>query len=120
MRPRTLVLSVAIAVLLAACGGGGDDAREARAADATGTVVEVVDRADPVVITFAPDAGGEYYDGARLTLATAGGLVDSEGEALTGADLAVGDRIEIWTEECAESFPVQCGGVLARLVVDGE
>lgn len=115
--PLRAAAAIAAVAALAACGGDGDgdDARDDRAPDATGTVETVEDVAGGVELTFAPDPGGEYYDGARLRLAYGGGLQDADGAVIGTGDVAAGDRIAIWTDECAESFPVQCSDVLARL-----
>lgn len=68
---------------------------------AVGTVRSVDIAVDSVAVGFDPDAGFEYFEGTtfHITPDTAG--VDA-------STLEVGDRIEVWTEICAESFPVQC------------
>lgn len=116
MRTARLAGIVAAATVLAACASAADDARDEREPDAIGTVVSVEPAAGGFGVEFAPDAGYEYFDGATFVFAEGGALKSASGEALTAADLAVGDRLEVWVEACAESFPVQCADPLGRLV----
>lgn len=66
-------------------------------------------------VEFAPDPGYEYFDGTVFEFAEGGALESESGEALGASDLAVGDHLAVWVEECAESFPVRCRDPLGRL-----
>ncbi|MFW7413620.1 hypothetical protein [Demequina sp. SO4-18] len=92
----------ACALALSSCAAGsGPDG----AAEAVGEATSVETTADAVRVIFAPDPGYEYYERAVLTL---GDEVDLIGGADTVDDISEGDRLRIWTRQCAESFPVQC------------
>ncbi|WP_062467096.1 hypothetical protein [Demequina maris] len=116
MRTRIPVAAVALALVLAACEPRGADVRDARDADAVGTVTSVDDSAGVIAVGFAPDPGYEYFEGTVFDFAAQGGLEGPDGEAVTGSDLSVGDRIEVWVEACAESFPVQCPDPVGRVL----
>ncbi|WP_062212914.1 hypothetical protein [Demequina oxidasica] len=108
-------------VLVAACAGeagGSNDIRHQEPADAVGVVTSVSKDASTVSVGFAADKGYEYFDGTTFDLATAGGLEDPDGLAADPNNLAVGDHIEVWVNECAESQPVQCADPIARIAVD--
>lgn len=105
-------------VLIAACAGqptGAGDARREGPADAVGTVTSVEKSASMVAVGFKADGGYEYFDGTTFHLSTSDGLQDPDGLAADPNNLAVGDHIEVWVTECAESFPVQCADPLARI-----
>ncbi|WP_296666937.1 hypothetical protein [Demequina sp.] len=121
MRVSTSIAAVAVtaalAMSLAACAPrAGDDVRDTRDPDAVGTVTSVQDATDTVAVTFAPDPGYEYFDGTTFVFGVGGDLESADGEALGAADVAVGDRLEVWVEACAESFPVQCADPVGRLL----
>lgn len=116
----TSALSVVLGALtltLAGCGSGddGSDPRDSGLADAVGTVASVAKDSSVVAVGFTPDPGDDYFEGTTFELAVAGGLEAVDGTAMDPNMLAVGDRIEVWTDVCAESFPVQCSEPLARL-----
>jgi len=122
IKRQILTTSAVIAVLsvltltLAGCGSGNDsDPRDSRQADAVGTVATVTKDSSVVAVGFTPDQGYEYFEGTTFEFAAAGGLEAADGTAMDPNMLAVGDRIEVWTDVCAESFPVQCSEPLARL-----
>ncbi|WP_062524781.1 hypothetical protein [Demequina rhizosphaerae] len=118
IRPAVVAVpTVVLALALAACEPrGGDDVRDSRDPDAVGTVTRVEDAADVIAVGFAPDPGYEYFEGTTFDFAEQGGLEGPDGEALTGSDVAVGDRLEVWVEACAESFPVQCPDPVGRVL----
>ncbi|MDN4474866.1 hypothetical protein QQX09_03230 [Demequina sp. SYSU T00192] len=117
MRIRPVVAAASLALALAACEArGGDDVRDSRAPDAVGTVTSVEDATGVIAVGFAPDPGDEYFEGTVFEFAEQGGLEGPGGEALGGSDVSVGDRLEVWVEECAESFPVQCSDPVGRLL----
>lgn len=95
--------------------GGGpatstDGAQGARRAapDAVGAVAAVTVGADAAVVTFDPDEGYDYFEGAALTIPLDAAFgVDGE-QALDLEALKEGDRIRVWAPVCAESYPVQC------------
>ena len=95
----TVVLASTLA--LAGCGepesGSGSDGEPA----AVGAVRSVDLGVDSVAIGFDPDPGFEYFEGTTFN-------ITPETPGVDAATLEVGDRIEVWTELCAESFPVQC------------
>ena len=68
---------------------------------AIGTVRTLEPGADATLVGFTPDAGYEYFEGTTFRVAQQVPGVDA-------TQLEVGDRIEVWTGMCAESFPVQC------------
>ena len=119
----TLAFAAGCALSLGACAsfseesssGGGpatstDGAQGARRAapDAVGAVAAVNVEADAAVVTFDPDEGYEYFEGAALTIPFDAAFgVDGE-QALDLEAIKVGDRIRVWAPVCAESFPVQC------------
>ncbi len=104
------------ALVLAACGTRAEDVRDAREADAVGTVAGVERVTDGMRIAFAPDAGYEYFEGTTFEFDSAGDLETADGDAAGPADVAVGDRIEVWVDACAESYPVQCPDPVGRLL----
>ena len=116
MRLPTLIGIVAVATAVSACGGGDQDVRETRAADAVGTVVSVEAGSSSFSVEFAPDPGYEYFAGTVFQFTEGGALESAAGDALVASDLAVGDHLEVWVGQCAESFPVQCPDPLGRLV----
>ncbi|NDO88077.1 hypothetical protein [Cellulosimicrobium composti] len=115
-RPGPVVLALVTAlVFLAACSpgdGGPADAQPsappARAADVEGTVAGTGDAARLV------DASDAYYEGMGL-LSAGTVVVGDDGTALTPGDLTDGDAVEVWTDACAESYPVQCEVVAVRV-----
>ncbi|SEJ21729.1 hypothetical protein [Demequina mangrovi] len=115
MRIVSGLATALLALSLAACESRGDDVREAREADAIGTVTSVEGDGDTVALGFAPDPGYEYFEGTVFEFADHGTLATADGEAATAADVAVGDHLEVWVEMCAESFPVQCPDPIGRL-----
>lgn len=108
------VAAAVAAVVLAACGGAGD-VRSSRSPDAVGTVTSVAAEGEAVLVGFAPDPGYEYFEGTTFAFAERGALQTAEGTPATVGDVAVGDRLDVWVEACAESFPVQCPEPLGRL-----
>ncbi|WP_062386444.1 hypothetical protein [Demequina iriomotensis] len=116
MRIVTAAAVAALAVGLVACEARGDDVRDAREADAVGTVTSVSGAGDVMVVGFAPDPGDEYFEGTSFEFVERGALETAAGEPATAADVAVGDRLEVWVDACAESFPVQCPDPVGRLL----
>jgi hypothetical protein len=83
-------------------------AGKVRAPDATGTI-EVLAASDGAVsITFAPDAGFEYFAGATLSVPPSAFPHGEDGVTLAPSDLSVGERINVWVGLCRETMPVQC------------
>ena len=98
MSARAFVIGAVTAVVLSGChmpGPAGDP-------QAVGSVAEVVAHADSTDLMFTPDEGYEYFEGTTFTI---GPDVDVTGDL---SAIEAGDRIEVWTEQCAESYPVQC------------
>ncbi|WP_062078199.1 hypothetical protein [Demequina globuliformis] len=98
MKPLVWIPALAI---LAACGSPLPQEDPA----AVGTADAVVTSGDTVDVAFVPDAGYEYFEGTTFVLGSeipVGGVVDD------AALIASGDRLRVWTDACAESFPVQC------------
>ncbi|WP_062302647.1 hypothetical protein [Demequina subtropica] len=116
MRILTSVAAAVLVLGLVACESRGDDVRDARDADAVGTVTSVDGAGDVIAVGFAPEPGYEYFEGTTFQFEREGALETASGEAATLEDVAVGDRIEVWVEACAESFPVQCGDPIGRIV----
>ena len=113
---RFLLAAVAaLALSLAACESRGSDVRDTREPDAVGAVSEVVESTDAVVVVFSPDPGYEYFAGTTFEFED-GDLESADGEVLGPGDVAVGDRLEVWVDLCAESFPVQCPDPIGRLL----
>lgn len=84
-----------------------DDARR-RAPEAVGSVVSMTFGEDSVQVLFAPDAGYEYFEGTTFDIPfSAVTAVDGEEPVVLG-DLVAGDRLNVWTDACQESMPVQC------------
>lgn len=103
MRTATVIMASAGALALAACAGGSS--APDRDPEAVGTV-EVAEHVDGTSrIAFVPDGGYEYFEGTTF-------VIDDEvtvgGAATSASAIEAGDRLEVWTGECAESFPVQC------------
>lgn len=114
--PR-LLLALAAIVVLAGCGGPEtQDPRTTREADAVGAVVSIATTGGGLQVTFSPDPGYEYFDGTVFDFEKSGDLLTASGEPAGAADLEVGDSIEVWVEACAESFPVQCGAPVGRIL----
>lgn len=94
-------LAASVAVVATGCAGSVPG----RAPDAVGDVVAVDYRESVVEVQFDHDPGYEYFEGTTFML--------GEDVTITGAvDHAVqirpDDRIGVWVDACAESFPVQC------------
>lgn len=120
-KPMWAFAIIPVLALLVACAaqsGSGDDVRSQHPADAVGVVTSVAKDAGVVAVGFAADEGYEYFDGTTFSLSTSGGLEDLAGIAADPNNLAVGDHIEVWVDECAESQPVQCAHPLARIAPD--
>ena len=109
-------LTVFLASALAGCAAGSDDPRGSRDPDAVGTVAAVDTSGGGVSVGFIPDPGYEYFAGTIFAFDADGDLESASGEAAGPGDVAVGDRIEVWVEACAESFPVQCADPVGRLL----
>ncbi len=102
-RSAALVVAVvACGGVLSACGSGSTPEREA---DAVGTAASVGLEESAVRVSFAHDAGYEYFDGTVFVLHDGVTVV---GAASAASDITAGDRLRVWTGACAESFPVQC------------
>ncbi|MFV0632622.1 MAG: hypothetical protein ACK5NO_00855 [Demequina sp.] len=94
-------MAAAGVAVLAGCGSAGVPDREP---EAVGAVAEVSEDSGTVYVLFEPDAGYEYFEGTTFAV---GAEVPLEGVDDAG-EVAAGDRLEVWTGPCAESFPVQC------------
>lgn len=100
----------AAGIQLAPSAGAPDVAAEAkrRAPEAVGSVESVAFGEDSVQVVFTPDAGYEYFAGTTFDIPfSAATAIDGETAVVLG-DLKPGDRINVWTDHCRESFPVQC------------
>ena len=96
-------LALGLAVGLAACADG--DSTHDRAPDAVGSATAVASAGAATRIEFAPDPGYEYFEGTTFVLDED---VTVTGAATDASAIEDGDRLEVWTGACAESFPVQC------------
>lgn len=76
-----------------------------RLSDAYGTAAAVETSGGVTEVLFEPDAGDEYFEGTTFVLDD---QVRVGGKVSDASAIEVGDRIDVWTNECAESFPVQC------------
>lgn len=94
-------VAVVCAVALTGCASPAPGGEPNDEPAAVGTVRSVVPGVDTVAIGFVPDAGFEYFEGTTFHITAQTPGVDA-------STLEVGDRIEVWTQLCAESFPVQC------------
>ncbi|MDE0573856.1 hypothetical protein ON058_10585 [Demequina sp. B12] len=95
---------VALMVALASCAAdAGEPPQETPAA--VGTVASVVLGSETVSLKFTPDEGYEYFDGTTFVVDD---TVPVTGAVDNAHVISAGDRIEVWTDTCAESFPVQC------------
>ncbi|WP_061961756.1 hypothetical protein [Demequina flava] len=92
---------VPIAVALAACGSPLPESDP----EAVGTADAVAAQDGDVAISFVPDVGYEYFEGTTFVV---GDEVPVGGSAKAASDIEAGDAIAVWTDVCAESFPVQC------------
>jgi hypothetical protein len=95
----TVVLACALS--LAGCAGSAGDGDPVVEPAAVGTVRSVEVGTDSVAVGFDPDAGFEYFEGTTF-------VIEPQTPGVDASTLEVGDRVEVWTEVCAESFPVQC------------
>jgi hypothetical protein len=105
MRPtrRPLVI-VLVAMLLAACGGTGDDPPTSAGGDPTG---------DPVLVI----AAGPITDPGMSVADALGHRATDDLVTVSGALFVDGDGTVRLCDAIAESFPPQCGG--ERIVVQG-
>lgn len=108
LRPAVLVACGVL--LLAGCG----TVLPSRQPDAVGTVGEVGSSQAGTVLSFVPDAGYEYFQGTLFVIDDSVTVVGPEGAATEGSDIPIGARVDVWTDLCAESFPVQCDVVAVR------
>ncbi|WNM23826.1 hypothetical protein [Demequina capsici] len=101
---RAAVLLLAVCATLAACKpvGIGDP-------EAVGTVAAVSVSGDVTSLSFVPDAGYEYFSGTIFHVPADVDVWDRGWNGMAASDIPAGARIEVWTDQCAESFPVQCG-----------
>lgn len=125
-RRRSVVVAVSTWALLTACSGPSAGAVELpdRPADVQGTVAGEPG-APYLVETSAVEEGawrgasGGYFERMSLGSGPAEGetvVVGDDDRALTVADLAAGDVVEVWIgEACGESSPVQCDVVAIRV-----
>ncbi|GIG55437.1 hypothetical protein [Demequina activiva] len=103
MRALTVTVATAAAAALAACGADGSTPE--REPEAVGTATAADHGGGATRIAFEPDAGYDYFEGTTFVLdeqVSVGGTVTS------ASAIESGDRLEVWTGPCAESFPVQC------------
>ncbi|WP_084077067.1 DUF3221 domain-containing protein [Demequina sp. NBRC 110057] len=103
MKRLLAVAGLALVVTLAGCTGAAS--LPDRDPEAVGTADAVVTEGAETRVSFVPDAGYEYFEGTTFVLTddiTVTGAVD------TAADITDGDRIQVWSTICAESFPVRC------------
>lgn len=125
-----LVVLVALVVVLGAC-GSDDDGEPVQTGDATtdasdaaASPTELPDRApDAAGTLLVLDGGGfqletddSYFRDASLTVSDSTVIVDAADQPLTADDLTDGTEVEVWTDTCAESFPVQCTVVALRAI----
>ncbi len=92
------------ALSLSACGDLVSGA-PSRDADAVGTAMQVTTGGGSTSVLFAPELGYEYFEGTTFVL---DGDVTITGAVTDAAQIVAGDRLNVWTQECAESYPVQC------------
>ena len=76
-----------------------------RAPEAVGTAMQVTVSGETTSVLFAPELGYEYFEGTTFVLDAD---VVVTGAVADAADIVAGDRLNVWTQECAESYPVQC------------
>jgi hypothetical protein len=122
---RTKIGSVVLAALVVVLGAcGSDDDNEpvqtgdgtTDASDAAASPGELPDRApDAAGTLLVLDGGGfqletddSYFQDASLSFNDDSVLVDAADQPITTSDLTDGTDVEVWTDACAESFPVQC------------
>lgn len=86
---------------------------------AVGVVAAVDVSVDTVGLSFVPDPGYEYFSGTIFFLEPGTDVRDSGWDPLDPTEIAAGATIEVWTAECAESFPVQCTVTNVRVVDPG-
>ncbi len=98
-----VVVAVAAFLVLAGCSDGST--LPEREPEAVGTADAVVTEGDQTRVSFVPDAGYEYFEGTTFVLTDE---IPVTGAVEDAADIAEGDSIQVWSEACAESFPVQC------------
>lgn len=100
---KTVVTTGLVCALLASCASGFNPPD--RAPDATGTAAGVETSDGVTSVIFEHEVGYEYFEGTIFVL-------DDEvavgGKVSAASAIEVGDRIAVWTNKCAESFPVQC------------
>jgi hypothetical protein len=105
MRPTRASLAIAlVAMLLAACGGTGDDPSASAGGDPTG---------DPVLVI----ADGPITDPGMSVAEALGHRATDDLVTVSGALFVDGDGTVRLCDAIAESFPPQCGG--ERIVVQG-
>lgn len=94
---------LATVVLVAGCASSVDTPE--RVPDAVGTASSVETVHGVTNVGFAHDEGYEYFEGTVFVL---DGEVSVTGAATEASAIVDGDRLEVWADICAESFPVQC------------
>ena len=108
------LFAVALAFALALLGGGctGSTARPDAPPSILGTISQLLpaDSAADIAGGFLIDDGQDGYDFDKASVTVTGDtrIVTAEGVSGTFADLANGQRVEVWFEgPVAESYPVQ-------------
>jgi hypothetical protein len=121
VRARTIVVVVAALLGFASCGTGVSF--PAAAPDARGTLAPYND--DGPAASYPPGVGVfhltidddrySYFADAVLSIDDDTVIGNQFGDVLSVTDLSAGDAVDVWTDACAESFPVQCRVTHLRL-----
>lgn len=57
----------------------------------------------------------DYFFDAQITVGSETEVTDPNGALLVPTDISEGDVVEVWTDTCAESYPVQCRATAVRI-----
>ncbi|WP_144016056.1 hypothetical protein [Demequina sp. NBRC 110052] len=112
--PARILAALAAVTLGATLLAGCEAALPSRQPDAVGTVGEVSTSDGVTVLSFVPDAGYEYFLGTLFWVDDSVEVIGPEGVSVDASEIVLGAEVEVWTEACAESFPVQCDVVAVR------
>jgi hypothetical protein len=119
-RARTTAVALVAVLSLASCGTAASFPDTAP--DARGTLApyeyDPVSSAGPDTVVFhltVEEDAYSYFQDAVLNIDDHTVIGDQSGVTLNKGDLSAGLWVEVWTDSCRESYPVQCDVTHIRL-----
>lgn len=114
--PRVLAALAALVLAVGAAGCAPRDKNPGAEPAVEGVVADVVtDEGGTVAFTLSGLDTGDYFFDARIAIGPDTTVTDAEGNELESSAVADGVVVEVWTDRCAETYPVQCVATAVRL-----